>query len=35
MVIRRRLEEANPESISPDLPAAQWLPGSMLRIAPE
>jgi hypothetical protein len=28
-------EVASPESISPHVPAAPWIPGSMLRIAPE
>jgi hypothetical protein len=35
MVIPGRLEEASPESISPNILAARWIPGSMLRIAPE
>jgi hypothetical protein len=30
-----RRNGAGPESISPNTPVAPWIPGSMLRIAPE
>jgi hypothetical protein len=29
-----RLEEASPESISPDVPVARWIPGSHLTVRP-
>jgi hypothetical protein len=34
-VIPGRDEVANPESIRPLAHAVKWIPGSMLRIAPE
>jgi hypothetical protein len=35
VVIPGRDAVASPESISPGIRAARWIPGSMLRIAPE
>jgi hypothetical protein len=35
LVIPERDEVASPESIEPQVLAERWIPGSMLRIAPE
>jgi hypothetical protein len=34
-VIPGRIEDANPESIPPDIQAARWIPGLVLRTIPE